>query len=313
MARALVLTTAGLSAIAADIAGGDDTRIARVEFGTGTYTPAIGQTDLMTPFSPVKSFANPAGSVSGGNFQVSFVDDSDDMYSVSEIGFFDSNDVLIAVDAVTTGTLFTKADAPRQWTYVGQVTGLPAGATVTFAVTQSYITATTAVNGVGRIATQTEVDAESEDFAWVTPETLDGHLDGTQRVPTTAQVAAGTNSTRFIRPLQLATWWDNLSVAASKITGTLALARIPGLPANRTTSGTFAAARIPDATATQGGKVELSTSAEVRNAVGNNPGGSIEDNVVTLQGIFDLVKVYEDGNLPNAVPPDGTIELVYES
>ena len=239
MARALVLTTAGLTAIAADIAGGTDTRIARVEFGTGTYTPADSRTALETPFSPAKSFADPAGSVSGNDFQVSFVDDTDNQYSVSEIGFFDANDVLIAVDAVDSGTLFTKADAPRQWTYVGQVTGLPAGASVTFAVTQSYITATTAVNGVGRIATQAEVNGASEDFAWVTPETLDGHLDGTGRVPSTQEVATGTNATKFIRPLQLATWWNALSVPASKITGVLALARIPGLPASRTTSGTF--------------------------------------------------------------------------
>ena len=65
-------------------------------------------------------------------------------------------------------------------------------------------------------------------------------------MPSTQEVSTGTNAVKFLRPLQLATWWNALSVPASKITGVLALARIPGLPASRTTSGTFAAARIPD-------------------------------------------------------------------
>ena len=72
-------------------------------------------------------------------------------------------------------------------------------------------------------------------------------------------------------------------------------------------------ALVPDASTTVKGKVELATSTEVRAAVGADPAAGVQDNVVTLQGIFDLVKVYEDGNLPNAVPPNGTIELVYES
>ena len=75
---------------------------------------------------------------------------------------------------------------------------------------------------------------------------------------------------------QVVAWWNSISVPTSKLTGVVPRAQ------------------IPDATATQGGKVELSTSGG-----GGGPRWGltlppvIQDNVVTLQGIYDLIKVYE--------------------
>ena len=50
--------------------------------------------------------------------------------------------------------------------------------------------------------------------------------------------------------------------AGALTTGTLAVARIPSLPADQITSGTFAAARLPAATESAIGAVELATQAE---------------------------------------------------
>ena len=166
---------------------------------------------------------------------------------------------------------------------------------------------------------------------------------GITRYATAAQAGAteaNASDERTATIASLWTWWNALTILASKIpnlpaskitsgvlgtaripnltaakitSGILAVGRIPNLAASKITSGTMSAARLPDASATAEGIVELATSAELRAAVGTDPASSIQDNVVTLQGIFELVRVYEDGDLPNAVPPDGTIELVYES
>ena len=70
----------------------------------------------------------------------------------------------------------------------------------------------------------------------------------------------------------------------------------------------------PDATTAAKGKVELATSAEVRATLGGaDPASGIEGNVVTLQAFFDSIKAYEEGSLPAAIPPDGTIEIVHEA
>ena len=46
---------------------------------------------------------------------------------------------------------------------------------------------------------------------------------------------------------------------------------------------------------------------------GADPASGIEGNVVTLQAFFDSIKAYEEGSLPAAIPPDGTIEIVHEA
>ena len=84
----LTLTTAGLTALAAAQLSDVDFLIDSIKLGTGQYTPDGTETDIMTPFGPVKEFADPAGSSSGSTFAFVFSDPSADVYNAGELGVF---------------------------------------------------------------------------------------------------------------------------------------------------------------------------------------------------------------------------------
>ena len=59
---------------------------------------------------------------------------------------------------------------------------------------------------------------------------------------------ANASDTAIMTVAKMWRWWNSISVAANKITGVLATARIPNLSANKITSGMLAFARLPAAT-----------------------------------------------------------------
>ena len=140
---------------------------------------------------------------------------------------------------------------------------------------------------------------------------------------TEAQVTGGHSSAKGLSVLrgwqQTLAWWTALTKVSLRNKLGMATAQQAragtgdGVMTAELTSEAVGAL-VSDGSTTVKGKTELATSAEVRTTLGGtNPAGAIEDNVLTLQALFDSIKVYEDGSLPAQVPPDGTWEIVHEA
>ena len=268
---------AGRDLLAANRGSGDPTPVSYLEIGEGTTAPTLADTGIETAFAAPIRFADPTGSAIGDSFTFLLDDGEARTYTLYEVGWFSGGSA-----GAGGGTLLHR---------VVIATGLvkPLNARLHYPLVGRILgEALDTLTFMNTLATPTTPD-------WT--ELIAGKVERASE--TEAERTGGHSNEKGLSVLrgwqQVGAWWASISVPVSKLTGVVPRAQ------------------IPDATATQGGKVELSTSSEVRTAVGADPATGVQDNVVTLQGIFGLIKAYEDGDLPNAVPPDSTIEIVYES
>ena len=214
-----VFTTAGRTLFAANLLAGDPTLIDSVEVGQANRLPAVGDTAVTTPFVPARIFTDPAGVASGPDVTWQFQDDSSDVYTVQEIAYY-SGTTLVFSAAVDTGSILSK---PGNTSAIFPIVIHFAGedlSTITFTLSAAPV-ASESVAGIVQLAGAAEAQETTT---------------GDQSLTKVLTVRRGWQ--------QVAAWWNSgVSIAASRITGTLNIARIPSLPASRTTSGTFPIAR----------------------------------------------------------------------
>ena len=167
----MVVTTAGLAALASAVQAGNAFEIDSVQIGTGQYTPTSAATALVTPFSPPRTFMNPSGNVQGSTASFGFTDDGGDAYNVGEVGVF-SGATLFAIASRPTagGFLFAKqVTAPLLVSVHSVWSGVTNISSITFADAPAVTQATTGAPGIVELATQAEVNALSDSGRAVTP------------------------------------------------------------------------------------------------------------------------------------------------
>ena len=153
----VTITNAGRAKI---IANGLSGTIAKVVAGTGYDSTPADAASVVTPYSPVKEYPIVAGTQSDAMLQVVWQEGETAAgadYSPTELAFLDNDGLCIGYSGVSTGSLFTKGTAPHQWTFLGTLLNLPAGATINFTASVGYFVATTVIKGVVELATDAEV------------------------------------------------------------------------------------------------------------------------------------------------------------
>ena len=210
-----IITDAGLALIASHVGAGTTFAVDTVKLGTAQYNPTADQTDIRTPFSPVRELT--ARGVAASNVvQFTAQDDGDAAYNVGEIGWF-SGATLVAVWAEAGQNVLVKgANSTLIATASIPVTAAQ-GAAITFSGVSTFPLAT--VDSAGIVQ-------------------LHGTIDNTEDAAATPRAVS----------LALA----ELEIAASQVTsGEFSALRIPGLAASKIVTGILNAARIPNLSATK--------------------------------------------------------------
>ena len=173
-----IVTSAGEAALATAVASGSDFPINRIKLGTGQYAPSRAATDIVSPFSPVREFTNPSGSISGNDLQFTFHDEGTDTYNVGEVGVFSGNTLfIIASQVASSGYIFAKTGSiPLIIPVAITLTGLTATA-ITFTTSQAVPIATLNTAGVIQLATDGEAKTGTVANKAITPLTLKAVLD----------------------------------------------------------------------------------------------------------------------------------------
>ena len=199
-------------------------QIDTVKLGTGKYTPTGTETDINTPFSPVKEFTVPSPRASGSVFQFTFVDDSDDAYTAYEIGWFSGGTLVALYSHPTNSGLLKIASLPTYYPIIVEIESLSFANVTLDAVTwpfasESLYGTTKFANGNeiegvsdslaispkrfnGQKASATEAQAGTNDTKWVSPKGVAEVLTGTGLFATQAEAQAGTSLTKYMNPLR---------------------------------------------------------------------------------------------------------------
>ena len=310
MAIISVMTTDGENLRSDNVANGTTSQVDRIEAASGhvaTAALARALSDVVTPFVPVRETNNPQGRALSADpvAQFRYQDGAQVTYNIVEFGVFAGNVMTHYICDDAGGTIYPKTPSLLLDVVLHITATSGDQATFTFDADLMAPVATTGTPGLVRLATDADVGNPPAAARALTTDNVDALL---AEVP--AAAVTPDASTTVKGKVELATAAEVLSALQGNDPGSAIEDNVPTLQALYDRRGQLYS---PPATTTIEGKVELATSTEVRAAVGTDPVASVQNNVVTLQGIFDLIKVYEDGNLPNAVPPNGTIELVYES
>ena len=148
----LYITTAGYRLLSARIVAGQMLVIDKLKLGTGRYTPDGSETDILTPFTPVKEFADPMGTAADNTFQFVFQDTSADTYNVGEFGVF-AGATLFAISSrpSTEPWLIQKSSGALIVPTTYQFSTLSASS-ITFNVTSVYPLASTGVAGMTKLS-----------------------------------------------------------------------------------------------------------------------------------------------------------------
>ena len=173
MSLQLIITDAGLSAIAQAGTLGPVV-ISKIAIGSGTWssTPPTSTTALKTQIKQI----TPQGSStpSPGLIHITAEDSSTDAYSVSEIGLYDSNNVLFAIAGGAT-TYLTKYSVSTALLSVDiSLANVPLGTVTIGNANFTNPPATETTMGVAEIATTAEVVAGTDDSRIITPAKLAG-------------------------------------------------------------------------------------------------------------------------------------------
>ena len=165
----IIITDAGLAAIAnAEQNGTLPLTIAQVALGSGLWTPDATATGLQNEIKRIDTVAG--GNPAPDQLYAEILDDSDDVYSLGEIGFYWSDGTLLAIYSQTTPIQDKAELVPLLLSCDIALTSVPANS-LTFGDTNfRYPPATESTRGVAEVATQGETDAG--DTRFVTPKKL---------------------------------------------------------------------------------------------------------------------------------------------
>ena len=267
----MVVTTAGLNALSAKIGAGQAFVLDRIKLGIGQYTPAVGATDVVTPFSPVREFASLSGSVSGNQVSFEFQDEGDAAYDVGEIGVFSGTTLFaIASQLPASGFVFSKSmDTPllvsihNVWSDVGSISS------ITFSSSPHATAATYSVMGLVKLSTDDKADIGTGDevitnsvLKHITDNLIIGGSVTAAQLPTVPVSKGGTGATSVAgaranlglgtgTALNVGTGPGNLAVLGSNSKFSISL--IPSLPASIIGSGILAIGRLPTISVSKGG------------------------------------------------------------
>jgi hypothetical protein len=168
MSLQLTITNAGLSAIAQAGTLGPVV-ISKVAIGSGSWTtpPTTSATALLTQIKQI----TPQGSStpSPGVIHITAEDSSTDAYSVSEIGLYDSNNVLFAIAGGTVAYLTKYSASTALFSIDISLSNVPVGTVTIGNANFTNPPATETTMGVAEIATTAEVTAGVDDTRIVTP------------------------------------------------------------------------------------------------------------------------------------------------
>ena len=184
---AAVITNAGAALVATQIAGGNPLMITSIVIGTLTpsqrYDAVVTQTALVDS-TPAKTITtNIDISAIGNELGINLFDNSSDAYTASEIGYF-SNSTLVFVDAVQASDLFVKAaDTVARASLTATISGLT--------ITNVNVSIPDTLP-----ATQAMVTTGTDNTTYVTPLTLRGEMDYTQKYPHRTGLAETFDSMR---------------------------------------------------------------------------------------------------------------------
>jgi hypothetical protein len=171
MSLQLTITNAGLSAIAQAGTLGPVV-ISKVAIGSGSWTtaPTPAATALLAQIKQI----TPQGSStpSPGVIHITAEDSSTDAYSVSEIGLYDSNNVLFAIAGGTAAYLTKYSASTALFSIDISLANVPVGTVTIGNANFTNPPATETTMGVAEIATTAEVTAGTDDTRIVTPSKL---------------------------------------------------------------------------------------------------------------------------------------------
>ena len=203
----VLITQAGLDEVVAASQGGTDTvLITEIGYGTGQYTPSDEQTSLQAEFKRLTTIAG--GAVDDNTIHCSARDDSDDAYTVYEIGLYTDKGTLFAVYSQNTPILQKAALSKSLLAIDIKVTDFSAD-TVIFGDTNFLNPpATTETLGVVELATNAETITGTDASRVVTCASLSARTSttgrtGLIRLATESEVAAGKDNAKAITPLSL--------------------------------------------------------------------------------------------------------------
>jgi hypothetical protein len=184
----LIITTAGQAAIAQAGSLGPVV-ISKIAIGSGTWS--VAPTPSATALNTQIKQLDPSGSEtpSAGIIHITATDNSADVYSVYEMGLYTSTGILFAIAGGTTLFLTKATGSSSLFSIDLAITNVPSGSVVIGDAGFAYPPATETTQGVAEIATS-------------------------------AEVVAGTDDTRIVTPLKLASA-NFLSKSGGTVTGTL--------------------------------------------------------------------------------------------
>ena len=87
MAKIFLVTTEGRNLLLQSVQGSAPV-ITKVKLGSGRYTPTLGQTDIQTPFSPVRELSVIRASVANARLDLGIDITENANFDVGEVGFF---------------------------------------------------------------------------------------------------------------------------------------------------------------------------------------------------------------------------------
>ena len=224
MARVEVTCQAGLDAIMSAIANGTTVSVSQAQLGDGHTAPAIGDTAIETPFSPVRNFdLIQASTISSTQAFVEARTPIDSTtYGFSEFGLFLSSGEMLKHVVETTPGAFLNTKLPNEALRFGYNFALTADqmAAVTFQTVASGPASESAA-GILQLATAAEAAIQTPASQSATKALSVRRLwDAINaRRATQAQAEGGTDDSKLMTPLRVRQALQHAAVVAESSTG----------------------------------------------------------------------------------------------
>lgn len=227
MATKFIVTAAGLAALADAIERGTTVTLSEIRLADGKYTPSAGQTamqgNLLATLTDIL-----VGNVGDNIIHLEKTDTSTDSYRAYELGVFTSGGILFGIASNASETIIEKASAANAVLAIDFILASDVSQAITVSgVTYHLPPATTEIQGIVELATDTETQAGSDITRAVTPASLASLTAtavrrGLVELATNAETQAGTDATRAVTPYSLAEVLSRyLLLAGGTLTGRL--------------------------------------------------------------------------------------------